>query len=78
MGIGADAAGVVDMLVVVVEIVFVSSVRSEPERRPYMLAVIAAPAPALAAAMIAMVVFDILKRRRRLPLGAAFGCKGFI
>lgn len=62
MGMGADAAGVVDTVVVVVDIVFVSSLRSE--RRLYMLAVMAAPAPALAAAMIASVVFDIVNSPR--------------
>lgn len=63
---GAEAP--VDMVVVVVDIVLVSSLRSG--RRLYMLAVIAAPAPALAAAIMANVVLDILNEISRLPLGA--------
>jgi hypothetical protein len=78
IGIGAVAAGVVDTVVVVVDIVFISGFRSEAERELYMLAVMAAPAPALAAAIIAIVVFDMMNKIPWLPLGAALEDRTFI
>lgn len=64
IGIGADppAVGEVENVVVVVDIVLLSGLRSD--RNEYMVAVIAAPAPALAAAITANVVFDIVGKRR--------------
>lgn len=57
MGIGADVVAIVGG-----KVAFVSSLRSDGcDRSEYMVAVTAAPAPAPAAANIAMVVLDILE-----------------
>ena len=69
MGTGAEVP-LVETVVVVVDIVLlaVSSLRSDCDLNEYMAAVTAAPAPALAAAMIASVLLDMLPARAPLEL----------
>lgn len=68
IGTGAETA-FVEMVVVVFDIVLfvVSSLRSDVDRKEYIAAVTAAPAPALAAAIMAKVLLDMME------VGGSFG-----
>jgi len=77
IGIGAEVAFVETVVVVVDDIVWlaVSSLRSDCDLNEYIVAVMAAPAPALAAAIIAKVVLDIVLAGG--SVGAALGIPSF-